>query len=56
LNHPNFDDPYHQFDLVACGQNNADLCPAENYGSALSANAHGDKPPRQIQLSLRYAF
>ncbi len=56
LNHPNFDDPYHTFDLVACGQNNNSLCPAENYGAVLSANTHGDKPPRQIQLSLRYAF
>jgi hypothetical protein len=56
LNHPNFDDPYHTFDLAACGQNNSSLCPAANYGAVLSANSHGDKPPRQIQLSLRYAF
>ncbi len=56
LNHPNFDDPNHAFDLTACGASGNLLCPAANYGSVLSANAYGDKPPRQIQLSMRYVF
>jgi hypothetical protein len=56
LNHPNFDIPNHTFDLPACAQNNNLLCPAGNYGSILSANAYGDKPPRQIQLSVKYIF
>jgi hypothetical protein len=43
FNHPNFDDPDHLFG-------------AENFGSVLSSNAHGDKPPRQIQVSFRYSF
>jgi hypothetical protein len=56
LNHPNFDIPAHTFDLTSCTQNNTLLCPAGNYGSILSANAYGDKPPRQIQLSVKYVF
>jgi len=56
LNHPNFDIPSHTFDLTACAQNNSLLCPADNYGSILSANAYGNKPPRQIQLSVKYIF
>jgi hypothetical protein len=54
LNHPNFDDPYHQWDLSPCSA--SEVCPAENFGSVLSSNAHGDKPPRQIQVSFRYSF
>jgi len=54
FNHPNFDIPAHTFDLTACGPNL--ICPAGNYGSILSANASGSKPPRQIQLSVRYVF
>ena len=56
LNHPNFDIPVHQFDLIPCANNNNLLCPAGNYGSILSENAYGNKPPRQIQLSIRYTF
>ena len=43
LNHPNFDTPDHVFG-------------AGHFGSVLSANAYGDKPPRQIQLSVKYLF
>ena len=56
LNHPNFDDPNHQFDVTACGSTGTLLCPTANYGSVLSSNAHQDKPPRQIQMSFRYTF
>ncbi len=56
LNHPNFDIPNHTFDLTTCAQNNTLLCPAGNYGSILSANAYGNKPPRQIQVSVKYIF
>ena len=52
LNHPNFDIPGHVFDCQPC---------TTPYGGAsftrvLSANSYGDKPPRQIQLSMRYVF
>jgi hypothetical protein len=43
LNHPNFDLPNGNFDSPA-------------FGVVQSANAYGNKPPRQIQLGLRYAF
>ncbi len=43
FNHPLFDIPSHTFG-------------AENFGSILSANAYGNKPPRQIQVSARYIF
>ncbi len=43
LNHPNFDIPNHSFG-------------APTLGEVLSANAYGDKPPRQIQLGLKYIF
>lgn len=43
FNHPNFDTPTH-------------VLGGSNFGKLLSANAYGDKPPRQIQLSLRYLF
>ncbi len=53
LNHPNFDDPDHTFDLATCGSL---YCPASNYGAILSSNSYGNKPPRQIQVSFRYIF
>jgi len=56
LNHPNFDDPYHDFELATCGASNQFLCPTANFGAVLSSNAYGNKPPRQIQLSLKYVF
>jgi hypothetical protein len=43
LNHPNFDLPNGDFD-------------SPEFGVIQSANAYGNKPPRQIQLGLRYAF
>ena len=43
LNHPNFDIPSH-------------VLGSSNFGKVLSANGYSDKPPRQIQLSLRYMF
>ncbi|MGD0199764.1 MAG: TonB-dependent receptor [Bryobacteraceae bacterium] len=43
FNHPNFDIPSHTLD-------------APTFGMVLSANAYGSKPPRQVQLGLRYAF
>jgi hypothetical protein len=43
LNHPNFDIPNHAFG-------------SPTFGEVLSANAYGDKPPRQIQLGLKYIF
>ncbi len=43
FNHPNFDIPAHVFG-------------GSNFGKVLSANAYADKPPRQIQLSVRYSF
>jgi len=43
FNHPNFDIPAH-------------VLGGSNFGEILSANAYGNKPPRQIQLSLRYGF
>ena len=43
FNHPNFDIPGHVFG-------------GSSFGQVLSANAYSDKPPRQIQLSMRYSF
>jgi len=43
FNHPNFDIPAH-------------VLGGSNFGKILSANAYGNKPPRQIQLSARYVF
>jgi Carboxypeptidase regulatory-like domain/TonB dependent receptor len=43
FNHPNFDIPAH-------------VLGGSNFGKVLSANAYGNKPPRQIQLSARYTF
>jgi hypothetical protein len=42
-NHPNFDIPNHVFG-------------SPTFGQVLSANAYGNKPPRQIQLALKYIF
>ena len=43
LNHPNFDTPRRDFG-------------SPNFGALLSQNAYGNKPPRQIQLGLKYTF
>jgi hypothetical protein len=56
LNHPNFDTPYHVFNLTTCGPSNTQSCPAENFGAILSENSYGNKPPRQIQVSVKYIF
>jgi len=42
-NHPNLDIPNHSFG-------------SPTFGQVLSANVYGNKPPRQIQLGLRYIF
>jgi hypothetical protein len=56
FNHPNFDIPTHAFECPPAGQ----ACPSPyggpSFGRVLSANSYGDKPPRQIQLSVRYIF
>ena len=43
FNHPNFDPPDNVFD-------------SRNFGAITSANQFGTRPPRQIQLALRYSF
>ena len=43
FNHPNFDPPDNVFD-------------SRNFGAITSANQFGTRPPRQIQLGLRYSF
>lgn len=43
FNHPNFDPPDRTFD-------------SRNFGALISANAYGNRPPRQIQLGLRLVF
>ena len=43
FNHPNFDIPSH-------------VLGASTFGEVLSSNAYGNKPPRQIQVSVRYSF
>jgi len=43
FNHPNFDPPQNVFD-------------SRSFGSLSSANQFGTRPPRQIQLALRYSF
>ncbi len=43
FNHPNFDAPSRTFNSAT-------------FGSLLSANAWGNKPPRQIQMAVRYTF
>jgi len=42
-NHPNFDSPNRNFDSPA-------------FAAVQSQNAYGQKPPRQIQLGVRYVF
>jgi hypothetical protein len=42
-NHPNLDIPNH-------------ILGSPTFGQVLSANAYGNKPPRQIQLGLKYIF
>jgi len=62
LNHPNFDIPGHVFNCVPQLQQ-PQVCQSvssgyggASFGRVLSANSYGDKPPRQIQLSMRYIF
>jgi hypothetical protein len=43
FNHPNFDIPIHVLE-------------SPNFGDVLSANAFGNRPPRQIQLGIKYIF
>ena len=43
FNHPNFDPPVRIFD-------------SQNFGSLFSANAYGNRPPRQIQIGLNLQF
>ena len=43
FNHPNFDLPDRVFD-------------SPTFGAVRSANAYGTKPPRQIQLGLKFIF
>ena len=43
FNHPNFDVPDRVFD-------------SPTFGSLISANAYGNRPPRQTQLGVRYSF
>jgi hypothetical protein len=43
FNHPNFDTPSRTFQSPI-------------FGAVQSANAYGNKPPRQIQVGLKYAF
>ena len=56
FNHPNFDIPGHVFSATC--PLNVSICPygGASFGRVLSANTYGDKPPRQIQLSMRYIF
>jgi hypothetical protein len=64
FNHPNFDIPAHVFNCPAtgaCGAASTSTSPRLAYGGGsfarvLSADNYGDKPPRQIQLSMRYVF
>jgi hypothetical protein len=43
FNHPNFDLPNHVFE-------------SPNFGQVMSENAYGGKPPRQIQIGIKYIF
>ena len=66
FNHPNFDIPAHVFSCPAapqvCGSPKTASSPTrvpyggQSFANVLSANSYGDKPPRQIQLSMRYIF
>ncbi len=55
FNHPNFDIPEHVFDCPSQGQTCSPYG-GPSFGQVLSANAYGNKPPRQIQLSARVVF
>ena len=56
LNHPNFDIPAHVFECPPAGQGCGAPYGGPSFARVLSANSYGTKPPRQIQLSLRYLF
>ena len=43
FNHPNFDGPDRVFD-------------SPTFGSFVSANAYGNRPPRQLQIGIRFSF
>jgi len=56
LNHPNFDVPAHVFECPQIPQPCSPNYGGPAFAQILSANAYGSKPPRQIQLSMRYMF
>ena len=56
FNHPNFDIPGHVFNCPVTSQNCGQPYGGGSFGKVLSADNYGDKPPRQIQLSMRYIF
>ncbi len=56
FNHPNFDIPGHVFNCPVTSQSCGEPYGGGSFGKVLSANGYGDKPPRQIQLSMRYIF
>ncbi len=58
FNHPNFDLPNHVF---CSALKNGSIpgttsCPSANFGAVLSENFYGNRPPRQIQLGIKYMF
>jgi hypothetical protein len=56
FNHPNFDIPNHVFECPPNPQGCGSPYGGASFGKILSENAYSNKPPRQIQLSVRYAF
>lgn len=60
FNHPNFDIPGHVFECPpqpqVCSPHGGPSYGGPGFGKLLSANGYGTKPPRQIQLSLRFGF
>ena len=58
FNHPNFDFPYRIFcsSLTNGSSPSALSCPSANFGAILSENFYGSRPPRQIQLGIKYMF
>jgi hypothetical protein len=56
FNHPNFDIPSHVFECPPYPESCGAPYGGPSFGRVLSANAYGDKPPRQIQISARYIF
>ena len=56
FNHPNFDIPAHVFECPPAGQACGTPYGGPSFGRILSENSYGTKPPRQIQLSMRYVF